>query len=588
MITLRPVHAFLSALALSGLCSTVQGQPAPLEQAPPLIRVTGDDGLYNELLNAAESVELETEAAQEFPVAVDAGWWQPLVPRSLRHDAPDVSISLEQTLYDAMAYSEQVKVFHQLPPIRHSAVIEADAAFDWHAFVDTQWDDLSDPIGNSLTVGPGINRFQDHNLYGSAGVRKRTRTGGQFEVSQRLGWQETNSQFFVPNSQGTSRIALSFTQPLLRGSGEWYNNSLICLAQIDHEVSQDEVMRQLQKHLLEVSRAYWALYLERGVLLQKLRTYQRAKLIVDRLRLRQQIDAPKSQIQAAEASLADRRSDLARAKTAVENAEDRLRTLVNHPGYGDNQSIELVPVDSPSFDIFPADMQTSLTEALQNRPEISQAIQQTRAASIRMGMAKEEMLPVLNLVTSSYIAGLAANGDVAKSWGNQFSQGRPGYSIGLQFEVPISNRAARARHDRRQFELQQLQHQYQVTMKTVSLEVQVAVREIETSMRELFSKQQVVNARDSQLEQLVKRWERLPNGDTTTNLILDNILRAQEDLGRAEFEYLQAQITYNLAQVNLKQATGTLLQYQSVNTGLSTAPVVANEPEIQSLSAQAP
>ena len=113
----------------------------------------------------------------------------------------------------------------------------------------------------------------------------------------------------------------------------------VCAVQQDAEA----FIRQLQTHLLEVSRAYWATYLERGVLYQKLRTYERAVSIVDRLRLRGEIDTPASQIQAAEAALADRRSDLARAMTAVKNAEARLRALVNSPSYGEYEDCELIP-----------------------------------------------------------------------------------------------------------------------------------------------------------------------------------------------------------------------------------------------------
>ncbi len=556
----------LAFVSTSHLVAQEQYQHAPPAKSVVTVTDSYDTELYDRLIKTSENVAIEDSNLKQQARKFDAGWWQPLVPRSLRRNAQGVQITLEQTLYEALANSQQVKVFKQLPPIRQTAIVEADAAFDWNAFIDTQWDDSSDPIGNTLTAGPGIGRFRDHNLSGSAGLRKRTRTGGQLELSQRFGWQDNNSQFFVPAPQGTSRIALSFTQPLMRGRGRWYNRSLICLAKIDHNVAGDEFSRQLQSHLLEVSRAYWATYLERGVLYQKLRTYERANEIVKRLKLRRKIDAPASQIQAAEAALADRRSDLARAMTAVKNAEARLRTLVNSPSFGEYEEFELIPVDTPSFEIYPVDMQLSLAEAIQQRPEVQQTIRQIKAASIRFGMAKHELMPVLNLITSTYVAGLAARGDVGQAWQNQFNQGEPGYSVGLQFEVPLHNRAARARSRRRNMELHQLQHQYQVTLNTVKLEVQVAVREIETSQRELLSKERVVRAREMQLNQLVKRWERLPRADTTTNLVLDNILRAQEDLSRAEFEYLQAQITYNLAQVNLKKATGSLFQHQTANT----------------------
>lgn len=561
-----PTSLILFGLIAVGVSCAVGQRPDYVVQEPSLRRGVDNeqeysDQLYQSLSRLADQVEGDTLGSPvPLPVQVDTGWWHPLIGRSLRSQASDTQIGLDQVLYEALANSEQIKVFQKLPIIRQTAISEASAAFDWHSFLDTQWDDLSDPIGSSLTAGPGISRFRDHHVYGTAGVRKRTASGGEVELSQRFGHQSNNSQFFLPNPQGTSRITLGFTQPILRGRGVAYNRSLVCLAQIDHDVAHDEFSRQLQGHLLEVSRAYWALYLERGVLYQKLRTFERAKAIVHRLQLRRRIDAQLSQIKAAEAALADRQSDLVRATTAVKNAEARLRALVNSPMLGEYESEELVPMEQPTFEIVPVDLHGAVAEALQNRPDIHQAIKQIKAASVRLGMAKHEVLPVLNLVTNAYVAGLAPNGEVGDAWTNQFNQGEPGYSIGLQYEVPLGNRAARARRDRRCQELQQLRHQYQVTVQTVQLETKVAVREVGTSQKELLSKFQVVAAREQQLDQLVKRWERLPNEEVTTSLILDNILQAQTSLAQAEFEYLQSQITYNLSLVNLRRATGTLFQ----------------------------
>jgi len=106
-----------------------------------------------------------------------------------------------------------------------------------------------------------------------------------------------------------------------------------------------------------------------------------------------------------------------------------------------------------------------------------------------------------------------------------------------------------------------------VTLETVGLEVQIAVREVETSQRELVSKQQVVQAREDQLDYLTKRWVRLPNEDLTSSLMLENILSAQDRLTLAEYEYLQSQISYNLSHINLRKAPGTLYQYEAVNLG---------------------
>ena len=62
-------------------------------------------------------------------------------------------------------------------------------------------------------------------------------TGGRVELAQRYGYQRNNSDFLIPNPQSTTQLALRFSQPLLRGSGKFYNSSLIVLAEIDKAVA---------------------------------------------------------------------------------------------------------------------------------------------------------------------------------------------------------------------------------------------------------------------------------------------------------------------------------------------------------------
>jgi len=537
---------------------------------------------YQQLREVNESLAFTTDDpghARSF----DPGWWKPMVVRPLRSTEGAMPLSLEQTLISALAHSRQIRVFSELPLIRETAIIEADAAFDWHAFIDSRWDDHSEPIGNVLTAGSGVRRFEDHNLVASAGLRRRTVTGGSLEAAQRFGYQHNNSTYFVPDPQGTSRLSL-FTQPLLRGRGKRYNTSLTVLASIDKGVAEDEFRRQLEAHLLEVARSYWALYLERAVLYQKINSFIRGTQVYDRLKRRRNIDAPVSQIVSAEASLKQRQSELERARAAVKNAESRLRSLVNAPYF---EGAELIPTDAPIFDAVTTGVVESVAIAVQHRWEVGQAIKQIKAAGVRLNMSKHELMPVLNLVTEAYASGLEDRGNSFRAWSRQFDTGTPSYSIGLQFDAPIHNRAAHARLQRRELERRQLQSQYAATLETIRHEVEVAVRELQTSLRELSTKERAMTAQQMHLDAVTKRWERLPGEDLNASLALENMLTAQERLAEAEFEYLTSQLTYNLSIVNLKRATGLLLRHEQVSIGRGHACGIPfhslNKPDIDRL-----
>ncbi len=501
------------------------------------------------------------EASEQF-----SAWWKPLVPNRQRETQGSLNISLEALLVGALSHSAQIKVFTDGPLIRETAITEADATFDWTSFMEARWDDISEPVGNTLTTG-GPPRFRDNNFKYSFGARRRNTVGGEVEISQRLGYQNNNSIFFIPNDQGTGRLTLSYTQPLLRGAGRVYNTSLTVLAQIDTAISQDEFSRQVQEHLMEVTQAYWRLYLERASLLQKERLLASGREIYDELESRRDLDALESQIVRARSAVESRSADLVRAEFAVRTAEARVRSLVNDGALGDTSHVELLPRDALNEQLIPVDLQQSIATALQRRPEVNEAMKQVKAASVRMNMAKKELLPLLNAVLETYVAGLEGQSNIGKAFTNQFDRGEPSYSLGLQYEVPIGNRAAVARMQRRRLELRRLQHQFESTVETMRLEVEVAVSGVSSAHRSMQAKHRAMIAASTEVDYLRERWKLLPGESGSASLLLEDLLDAQERLEAAEFGFLEASFAYNLAQVAHKRAIGTLLEYNQVDVG---------------------
>ncbi|MEZ6120994.1 MAG: TolC family protein [Pirellulaceae bacterium] len=518
--------------------------------------------LHQALLQIQDSLDPATDTA--LPADLLDAWWDPLIQYPVRSNTESVPLTLQDLVFRTLVHSKQIKVFSELPLIRETAIIDADSAYDWNAFLDSRWDDISEPVGNTLTVGGTGNRYNNHQFSGEAGLRRRTTTGAELKLSQQIGWQQNNSVFFLPNPQGTSRLNISLTQPLLRGRGCVYNTSLTVLAQIDKSIADDEFNRQLQSQLLEVTRAYWALYLERAVLYQRLEAYRRAAEVLGELEARRNLDASELQIVSAAASLKERRANLFRAGAAVKNAEAKIRALVNDPSLADAELVELIPHDLPVSDQHTTEIQQAFATAIRYRPEISQAMKQIKSAGVRLNMAKHELLPVLNLVTQTYLSGLEDRGDIPDSLVRQFDTGAPSYGIGLQYEVPLGNRRAAAQHRKRRHELRQLENQYETTLETIKLEVEVAVRELETARQELVAKHQAMVARKQQLDVLTIRWRKL-SSDMTGSLALENMLTAQDQLTSAEFQFVQSQLTYNLSVTNLRKAQGILLQTENIS-----------------------
>ena len=511
--------------------------------------------------------QLDNQAAGQ-PQPLVESWWDGHVTNSLRNQQP-LAADVHTLLFLALQHSNNIKIAKRDPLIRETAVQEADSSFDWVRYLDTAWNDTSAPIGNSLTAGGTATRLNENVFTGTGGLRRLTRYGGILDVSQRFGWQDSNSLFLVPDDQATSQFTISYTHPLLRGSGFAYNNSLVFLAQLDSKVAQQEFLAVLQDELLEITRNYWALYLERATLSHQMRLFLKTQEIYQALEARQGIDTQRTQLITAASALENRRADLIRARTAVTNAETRLRGLINAPELANTDVAELVPVELPVATPYPVDFQTEIQTALQYRPEVLAAIRQVKAGSTRLGVAQHELLPTLNLVTQTFANGLRGNSDFGGSFVDQFATGRPSYSVGLQYEFPIGNRLARARVCRRQHELDQLEDEYARALEAVQTEVDIAVRELRTSYLEILAKSRALAAAEAEATTIEQRWIRMIDGRGSAGLNLESLLRAQERVTEAERDYVSSLLTYNLSMVNLKRANGTLLQSENINADMA-------------------
>ena len=421
--TVTGLRTSLAVTLLGGMGLCVSAQPSMAQ--------TVTTGLVD------EDVEQSTNS-----VPMSPPWWEQQVGQSIARSSEPLSISLNDLLISELTHSSQIKVFSDIPLIRETAIVESQGRFDWHAFAQNSLGSVNRPVGSNLDTGiPGRDRLIQEEWNTTAGLRKQTVTGGSVELKQRIGTFDNNSRFLVPQNQGNSQVTLSFTQPLLNGAGRPYNTSVILLSEIDANIAQDEFARQLQSHLLEISRAYWTLHLERAILLQKQNLYRQGVKVQQSLQAREGIDVVQSQLVLVEAAVAERKSELIRAAAAVRNSEARIRALVNDPNLN-RTGLEFIPLDIPTQDYIPLNLADVQTETISQRPEVLQNIKQVQAAGVRLNMSKNELLPQLNAVFDVYAQGLAGQYNVARAFGDQYSAGAPSATAGMLFDIPIGNRVA--------------------------------------------------------------------------------------------------------------------------------------------------
>lgn len=540
-----------------------RGQPPPPVVAaanslePPPVPVAAPAVAPRRHVDDAARDGTAAQACRLPPVPV---WWNDLVTRPLRDPATACPLRVAETVVETLATSELVQAVRELPRARAEEANVARAEFDVRSFVESKFRDISEPVGNLLVTG-GPSRWNDHVWLSEGGLRKRNLSGASFNASQQLAHENNNSLFFVPNNQGQARFVVGLTQPLLRGRGRYYNESAIYLAQVDARLAAGQAQQELQRHLAETAKLYWLLYLERTTLLQRQRHLERAEIIARELRARAAWDAAQTQVVRIEATLARRRAELGRSDAGVQNAEARLRSLINSPRLEPPHCREIVPVDPPLTCPDEIELGYQIELAFQHRPELTAAFAELHTASRRVDMAEHELLPLLNVLIEGYTKGLAANSSVGDAWTRSFSTGAPSYTAGMVFEMPFRNAAAKARVRQRQHELSQATHTLRATLASVSAEVDVAVRDVSATRDDARAKEQAVTATAVEVNVLATRWRMLPQADQAAGLILEDLLRAHDRLLEAEEALALALVSHHQALIELRRVTGTLVEF---------------------------
>ena len=70
----------------------------------------------------------------------------------------------------------------------------------------------------------------------------------------------------------------------------------------------------------------------------------------------------------------------------------------------------------------------------------------------------------------------------------------PGYSVGLEFELPIRNRAARSRYSQRKLQLVKIKSEVEETIQNVVAESQVSLRRVNSGIETIAAAEEAIRA----------------------------------------------------------------------------------------------
>jgi outer membrane protein TolC len=456
-----------------------------------------------------------------------------------------VDLTIEEARALTLANNLDMRVALIDPEIAATRISEAEAQFESLFYFNTGYVDTDQPTASTLS-GSQVKNFDF-----TTGVQIPLLSGGDVTVDFIGNRTETDNAFSVLNPAVDTDLRASISQPLLRGAGRWTNTYQLRVASLEYGISSAQTKLEIISQLARVERAYWLLYAARESLRVRQQEYELAVAQLERAqrRVRAGADAEIEVIRSEE-GVAERLEGIIRAQNAVLNQERELKRVMNSPDLPLTDRTLVIPVTPPDPVEYNLEPGPLLSAALANRMELLDVELRLLIDSSTIDLRRNETLMRLDVDASYNLNGLDAT--FSESVSNLAEGDFADWRVAVQGEIPIGNEAARSRL--RSAVLTRLQR-----LSTRDSRRQVIEQEVLDAMVRLEADwRRVLAARQSSVlasRTLAAEQRQFDVGRRTST----DVLQATTRLADAQTAEIIALTDYQITQVDLAVATGTML-----------------------------
>jgi outer membrane protein TolC len=486
----------------------------------------------------------------------------------------DLPLSLEDAILKALKNNLNLAVAVYGPAIAEETVSQAKEFFLPQLQFSTTAEHDESPSYWFLQAAATI---KDRLTTYGATLAQEIPTGGNVSLSFNNYRSDTNQSFQLINPRYGSTLRFDFSQPLLKDFGFKVSRRQIILAENNVEISATQLESTLLDTIYSVEEAYWNLVYAIEDYKVKEQSLQLARDLLEKNKKEVEVGqlAP-IEVLDAQATVAQRQADILAAMALILRSQDVLKTVINLGAEAATAKTTIVPTDKPAFEKKEVSLDQSLRTALERNPNLKGARLDIDNKSLNFSVAKNQMLPSLNLQASYWSPGISGTrlvylnndpllgiiiGQEARSGldavKDAFKFLYSNWSLGLTLSVPLSTILTRAEVARTRLELDQSQTQLKNVEQQTELAVSDAVRNvgINAQRHEAYTL-----ARELAEQRLAAEEKKLSVGLSTNYFVLD----AQQKLADARSLELKSLVDYNLSLAELARVTGTSLQERNI------------------------
>jgi len=484
--------------------------------------------------------------------ASKTGETNPLPPVVTVPETGPLNVTVLEAILLALEGNRALAVRKLSPAVRRTQVDTERAAFDPKLTADV---DRTRTVTEKDSTTAGVStrsRSVSDGTSAGVGAGAFLPTGTSVELSVEADITDSSA---YSDEQADSRLGLTVTQSLLRGAGLAVNLASLKQARLDVLSSQFELRGYSEALVADVEKTYWDYALAGREIEIVTNSLKLAEQQLSDTRERVKVGKlAETELAAPQAEVAARHEDLINARSSLAKTRLTIIRLLNPGGRTDwNRPVTLKHAPAvPNVKLDPVEQHVAV--ARRCRPDLNQARLDVRTGRLEVVKTRNGLLPKLDLFVNLGSSGYSS------SFGEAFREkDGEGYDtrIGLRFELPLGNRAEKARHRRALLRLDEARLALENMAQLVELDVRTAYIEVARSREQITA---TAATRKSKEEALRAETAKFKVGKSTAFLVA----QAQRDLLQAQISEVRALVSYLKALVELHRLEGSLLERRGI------------------------
>jgi outer membrane protein TolC len=428
------------------------------------------------------------------------------------------------------------------------------------------------PVANQQTYG--VPSLQLNTVTVDANYSQAFSTGTSISVAFNNSRQTTNSPYFSLSPSLSSFFRFQIQQELLAGFGFGPNLRYLRIAKNNKKISDIGFKDQVIATVTQIENIYWDLVGAYEQMRVEEQSFEFAQQTLDNAKKQLQLESvPAMDVMRAEAEVSRRDQDLTVARTTLQLQETLMKNAVtkrlDDPLL---ESMPVIPTDQMQTVVATEaarPIQDLISDAQRNRPELAESDIDLVNRQISRRAAINALLPSLSLIAFYGGSGLAGPLnpvgqnvstqplDFSGALKNTFNNSSPDYYVGLNLNIPIRNRVAKADQYRSELEYRQAELRLEQLKKQVRIEVRNAQFALDQTGARVDAARKARDLAQRTFD-ITKKEQELGAGSSYQSL------SAQRDLSLAELDLVSAMTTHEKAKVELDRATGTTLEHNGI------------------------